>query len=457
MRQRCDNTYREILSRIRIGLVTDSDINVLQSRKVNIKGSNCDERLNELCIYMNQLPVDIICLLPTCYLCTILNTAMLDEIDGDEILLITEDDKKVHKILKDKDEKVSETAGIERVIAIKIGAKVTIRRNINVTLGLVNGTIDNVVAINRSVDENRIDSVTIVTSDNKQVTITRVDVKFEVFHKIVVHRKQFSLSFSYGITVHKRGITCKNAMMDLGTSVFSIGQAYVGLSRDAHNYPLRTIRPLSPTLEGLHLINFNPASIKAKSGTIVEYNRLRSMFKSHLPQINSSEKKAVKIHDCRWAIPHIIDDVQNYGCAEPESIVTWKIYGLCNDDCVSCYANVTLQCAFHCVRIRQQILKNKVSNALTDAACAYAERKRCNILAVRRSVGEPFEKRTQQNVSEFIMALMSTYSEINDVLQVELKHLICCSNVKCNYNVTTLEKSCLLILPMQSTLKRKKE
>ncbi|KYN13286.1 hypothetical protein ALC57_14527 [Trachymyrmex cornetzi] len=309
---------------------------------------------------MNQLPVDTICLLPTCYLCTTLNTAMLDKINSDEILLIAEDDvdcapamkKKVHKILKDKDEKVAETAGIERVIAIKIGAKVMIRRNIDVTL--------------------------------------------------VVHRKQFPLSLSYGITVHKsQGITCKNA-------------------------------------------------------AIVEYNRLRSVFKSPLPQINSSEKKAVKIHDCRWAIPHIIDDVQNYGCAELQSIVTWKIYGLCNDDSVLCYANVTLQCAFHCVRIRQQILKNKVSNALTDAVCAYAERKRCNILAVRRSVGERFEERTQQDVSEFFTALMSTYSEINDVLEVELKHLICCSNAKCNYNVTTLEKSCLLILPMQSTLKRKK-
>ncbi|KYN21088.1 hypothetical protein ALC57_06549 [Trachymyrmex cornetzi] len=51
---------------------------------------------------------------------------------------------------------------------------------------------------------------------------------------------------------------------------------------------------------------------------------------------------------------------------------------------------------------------------------------------------------------------MSTYSEINDVLEVELKHLICCSNAKCNCNVTTLEKSCLLMLPMQSTSKRKK-
>ena len=164
----------------------------------------------------------------------------------------------------------------------------------------------------------------------------------------------------------------------------------------------------------------------------------------------------MKIYDRRWAIPNIIDDVQNYDCEEPESIVTWKIYGLCNDDAVSCYTNVILQCAFHCVRIRQQILKNKASNALTDAICAYAEGKCCNIQAIRRSVGKRFEERTQQDVSEFFTALMSTYSDINDVLEFELKHVTCCSNVKCNYNVTTLESSSLLILPTHSTLKRKK-
>ncbi|KYQ48169.1 DNA repair and recombination protein pif1, mitochondrial [Trachymyrmex zeteki] len=73
MRQRGDNTYRDILSRIRIGLVTDSDINVLQLRKIHFKGSSCDERLNELCTYMTQLPIDTICLLPTYYLCKVLN------------------------------------------------------------------------------------------------------------------------------------------------------------------------------------------------------------------------------------------------------------------------------------------------------------------------------------------------------------------------------------------------
>jgi len=106
----------------------------------------------------------------------------------------------------------------------------------------------------------------IVISDNKEIAITKVDIKFEVFHKLVVHRKQFPSSLSYGITIDKsQGITCNNAIMDLGTTVFSDGQAYVGLSRVSK-------------LEGLHLINFNPASVKANSRAIVEYNRLRSMY-----------------------------------------------------------------------------------------------------------------------------------------------------------------------------------
>ena len=64
VRQTCYNTYCDILSKIRIGLVTDSDVNVLQSRKIHFKGSSCDENLNVLCnytyinyTYINQLPV----------------------------------------------------------------------------------------------------------------------------------------------------------------------------------------------------------------------------------------------------------------------------------------------------------------------------------------------------------------------------------------------------------------
>ena len=59
-----------------------------------------------------------------------------------------------------------------------------IRRDIDVTLGLVNGMIGN--AVNHSVDGNHIDSIKIVISDNKEITITE-DIKFKVFHKMMIH------------------------------------------------------------------------------------------------------------------------------------------------------------------------------------------------------------------------------------------------------------------------------
>jgi len=121
------------------------------------------------------------------------------------------------------------SAFTERVIVIKIGAKVMIRRNIYVTLGLVNGTIDNVVAVHRYVDGNHIDSIKIVISDNKEITITKVDIKFKVFHTMVVHRKQskFPLSLSYEIIIHKIKELRVKIMMDLGMSSVMVKPRFV--------------------------------------------------------------------------------------------------------------------------------------------------------------------------------------------------------------------------------------
>jgi len=92
-------------------------------------------------------------------------------------------------------------------------------------LRFVNGTIGNVVAVNRFVDENCIDSIKIVISDDKEIIIIKVDIKFEIFHKMV-QWKQFPFSWiylSYGITIQKVN-ELRVKMMDVGTSVFSDSQ-----------------------------------------------------------------------------------------------------------------------------------------------------------------------------------------------------------------------------------------
>jgi len=61
-----------------------------------------------------------------------------------------------------------------------------------------------------------------------------------------VIRKQFPLSLSYGITIHKsQGLSLQDVIMDIDNSVFNCDQVYVALFRIT-------------SLDGLHLINFDP-------------------------------------------------------------------------------------------------------------------------------------------------------------------------------------------------------
>jgi hypothetical protein len=92
MRQQGDGSYRELLSRIRVGLLTKSDCDILEKRKISFKGQSFEERLDELCNFIENLSSDTVCLLPTCHMCDVLNAAMLSRIASKEILLIAEDE-----------------------------------------------------------------------------------------------------------------------------------------------------------------------------------------------------------------------------------------------------------------------------------------------------------------------------------------------------------------------------
>ena len=164
MRQRGDETYRQMLSKIRFGILTRSDIDLLKCRKLQFKTDIYDQRLDELCNYIHQLPEDAVCLLPTCHLCDFLNSTMLDKINTEEIDLVADDEvncsnylkKQVAKKLKKFEDDHSLTAGLAKSITIKIGAKIMIRRNIDVTLGLVNETIATVKSVTKSIDRSNI-------------------------------------------------------------------------------------------------------------------------------------------------------------------------------------------------------------------------------------------------------------------------------------------------------------
>ena len=112
-----------------------------------------------------------------------------------------------------------------------------LRRNIDVTMGLVNGAMGTVVGIYSTHVLIRFDHI------DKPCQIT---TKFMLMKNVYIHRKQYPLILAFAITIHKcQGLSLDTAIIDLSQEVFGDGMAYVALSRVC-------------TLSGLHLKYFQP-------------------------------------------------------------------------------------------------------------------------------------------------------------------------------------------------------
>ena len=89
------------------------------------------------------------------------------------------------------------TAGLEAVLNIAVGARVMLRRNINTSLGLVNGAIGSVVAIGTHKITVKFDHM------SAEYEVEKVKSRFLVMRRVYVYRKQFPLILAYAVTIHK--------------------------------------------------------------------------------------------------------------------------------------------------------------------------------------------------------------------------------------------------------------
>ena len=154
-----------------------------------------------------------------------------------------------------------------------------LHRNIDITLGLVNGAIGTVRSVKYSVDQaGVVESILVDFGDDKLYQLTRVKSKFQILEKPYVIRQQFPITIAYSITLHKsQGLTLRNVVVDISNSVFCCGQTYVALSRVT-------------SLAGLNLINFDPRAIKALNSAVTEYTDLRKTFVPSLPSLSANKK-----------------------------------------------------------------------------------------------------------------------------------------------------------------------
>ena len=428
MRQKDEKEFVEVLSRVRLGYVTSDDVTVLEKQKISLCSDTLSGRKKEVVQTLNTLPNDTVCLLPTRHMCSELNKEVLQSLPGKEIRLLAIDTvdcptylrQKVSKKLEKCSDDSTVTAGLETVIVIKLGCKIMLRRNIDVTLGLVNGSIGTVCSVKYSIDQcSVVDAINIKFDDGKEQVLEKVSSKFQVLDKAFAIRRQFPISSAYAITVHKsQGLTLKNVLVDIGNNIFACGQAYVAMSRVT-------------SLSGLHLINFDPRCIKALDSAVLEYNYLRKTFKPTLSLLTSHKKRPKVIPDRQWCTTKYATLIQQQSADRSgERLTLLPNKGFRDNDGCSSYANSVMQCLMHSKSIRKvcyadaskclkQLVTNYEGTADTVLDCT----------DIRTQLGSPFDQHDQQDPITYLEALLTKYPSLSPLLKhsvvVELQCDIC--------------------------------
>ena len=216
-----EQKWNDILQRARVGKLTKEDMEVLKGC-VN-KKNNSD--IQPTVIYSLRRDVDD------------LNEVALDDLSSEFITFIAEDtlgeEEKTGSVniirhcSEEQSKVLDSTLNIGRKIKLKVGAQVMLVANLDVAMGLVNGS--------RGV-------ITKVEADNVIVKFKGKEYEFE--HPIspyafkIEHQGEYyvrtivPLIPAYASTVHKmQGLTIDCGIINCGSSIFSPGQAYVALSR----------------------------------------------------------------------------------------------------------------------------------------------------------------------------------------------------------------------------------
>ena len=297
MRQK-DNAFAEALDRIRRCTPEEGSCDdiMLQSRQLKFDHTHAAYPLNAMHVYAKN---------SSCYEW---NKIMLDQINSEQYMHLAVDSAKdtgtnlAHVNISDNPR---DTGNLRKVLTVKVGARVMLTTNVDVSDGLTNGvmgTVTNVVpcttphkirAVLVKFDNDRVGSNAKQMSmyksiDKNSVPIEEVQVNFSIGGRTTCHanHKQFPLALSWTVTIHKcQGLTLLEIVVDMSPSKgrFSSGQAYVAFSR---------VRELNK----LHIINYTRSQIKVSPHVETEMAHLQAnKLEIAKPLLYSSNKHDLSV------------------------------------------------------------------------------------------------------------------------------------------------------------------
>ena len=274
-----NNTWKQLLYRARLGILSCIDHCLLSNRLVPLENLADDthrpiDRAVEHFVKLRSIEPSAVCLLSTRNMVDEFNSKVMSKLNRSviEISALDEIDCKIKRVSKNAEEAVKQldrlddarqTGGLEKVLKLANGARVMLRKSLDVTKGLVNGSMGTLVDV--VYDKHETIQLLKIKFDlySSVIDLARDTRKIQIYSNAYLYRKQFPLTIAYSMTIHKsQGLSLKCVLADLGKSVFSPGMAYVCLSRVT-------------SLDGLHLLNLSVPKIKASKSAIKEYVRLR--------------------------------------------------------------------------------------------------------------------------------------------------------------------------------------
>jgi ATP-dependent DNA helicase PIF1 len=142
----------------------------------------------------------------------------------------------------------------ESIVTLRRGAQVILVKNLEVSVGLVNGSRGVVTDFSE-------EGPVVCFTSGMTLTIRQEEFTLEVGGKVLASRHQVPLALAWALSVHKsQGMSIDRLYVDL-SRVFEYGQAYVAISR-------------ARTLEGLRLARFPRHVIKAHPAVVKFYENL---------------------------------------------------------------------------------------------------------------------------------------------------------------------------------------
>jgi ATP-dependent DNA helicase PIF1 len=242
-----DELYSSILERARLGKTTKEDNQELCKRLFAYKKYIKDIEENE--------EKDILNIQPTFLYSKKINVEdkNMEELykNPNELLIFKPIYTDKHKSCKVDFDKINDN------LHLKIGAQVMLNVNLDIDLGLVNGSRGVITSYNADKGEIKAKMI-----DNVERTFNRHEYVHEEDDKVMYKSNQYPFILAYALSIHKvQGCTLDCAVIDLGHSIFEENMAYVALSRVRN-------------LNGLYLQNFQSYKIFASKQALEFYEKI---------------------------------------------------------------------------------------------------------------------------------------------------------------------------------------